>query len=97
MRIKGNHTCLLWQYSILNTIRLWVLEKCSIYADGAIYNIKESLAHDEEAYKKYASTENKQQSEQEGIVELLAVKLRKKYFLIRVYLQHCAVLSQMGK
>ena len=62
-----------------------------------IYNIKESIFQDDNTIKNLSASNEDDEAAAEEISNLLAVRLRKKYFLVKVYLQHCAVLSQLGK
>lgn len=72
---------------------MWSLEKCSKYTDGVIFNLVESLKHDEANYNKLVQKKS-------SIKELhlcQSIRLKKMHFLIKVYLQHCAVLSQLSR
>ena len=72
---------------------MWVLEKCSKYIDGVIYNLNESIKQDENNYLQ-ALQKKMNWSHLQG---LKAIKIRKQHFLLKIYLQHCAVLSQLSK
>lgn len=76
----------------LNLFSLWSLEKCSKYVDGVLFNLNQSLKQDEALLKEPGhKLDNNQKS------AIRAIKLRKLQFLVKVYLQHCAVLSQLSK
>jgi len=72
---------------------MWVLDKCSKYIDGVIYNLDQSLKQDEAHIREISTTPI--DLEQKGALK--GIKLRKLLFLLKVYLQHCAVLSQLSK
>ena len=69
-----------------------MLDKCSKYIDGVIYNIEISLEEEEE----------QQQNSREGMEskisekEELAYHVKRSTFLIKCYLQYCAIISQLG-
>jgi hypothetical protein len=72
---------------------MWVLDKCSKYIDGVIYNLNESLKQDEVSYLQAVQ----KKMSWSHLQALRTVKLRKQHFLLKIYLQHCAVLSQLSK
>ncbi|CAD8184074.1 unnamed protein product [Paramecium pentaurelia] len=64
----------------------WVLDKCSKYLDGVIYNMELAIKEDELDLENFATAQEKQ------------AQLVKRYtFLAKAYLQYTAILSQMGK
>ncbi|CAD8190390.1 unnamed protein product [Paramecium octaurelia] len=64
----------------------WVLDKCSKYLDGVIYNMELAIKEDEQDLENLASAQEKQ------------AQLVKRYtFLAKAYLQYTAILSQLGK
>lgn len=71
----------------------WSLEKCSRYIDGVIYNLQDSFNHETAALEALIA----QHAPKEQIQSMKAIRLRKQHFLLKVYLQHCAVLSQLSK
>jgi hypothetical protein len=71
---------------------MWVLDKCSKYIDAVIFNLTLSIKQDEQAVQGQAEKTNPQL-----INVYRSIKLKKLQFLVRVYLQHCAVLSQLSK
>jgi len=70
-----------------------MLDKCAKYIDGVVYNLDQSSKQDEELIKE--CTLEKMDPTQR--TTLRAIKLRKLQFLLKVYLQYCAVLSQLSK
>ncbi|CAD8182405.1 unnamed protein product [Paramecium pentaurelia] len=64
----------------------WILDKCSKYLTGVIYNLDESMK--EEDLNDNTIT-NEELSD--------ATQVKKKSFLARASLQHTAILSQLGK
>ncbi|KAM3136860.1 hypothetical protein pb186bvf_011119 [Paramecium bursaria] len=64
----------------------WVLEKCSKYLDGVIYNMELAINEDEADLDNLASSHEKESQ-----------LVRRYSFLARSYLQYCAILSQLGK
>lgn len=72
--------------------RMWVLEKCSKYVDAVIYNLNHSLKQDDS----HMQNLKKVNPNSTQIQNLRSIKIKKLQFLLRVYLQHCAVLSQLS-
>lgn len=72
---------------------MWMLDKCSKYIDGVVYNLDQSSKQDEELLKEYSF----EKLDQNQKTTLRVIKLRKHQFLLKVYLQYCAVLSQLSK
>jgi len=70
-----------------------MLDKCSKYIDGVVYNLDQSSKQDEEHFKEYSF----EKMDPNQKTTLRAIKLRKFQFLLKVYLQYCAVLSQLSK
>ncbi|CAD8170855.1 unnamed protein product [Paramecium octaurelia] len=64
----------------------WVLDKCSKYLSGVIYNMEECMKEEEQETNNLASTQ-----------ESDASLVKSKAFLARTLLQHTAILSQLGK
>ncbi|CAD8169311.1 unnamed protein product [Paramecium octaurelia] len=64
----------------------WVLDKCSKYLDGVIYNMELAIKEDEQDLENFATAQEKQ-----------AQLVKRQTFLAKAYLQYTAILSQMGK
>jgi hypothetical protein len=73
--------------------RSWQLAKCAKYIEAVTYNIAQSITHDEAVINAKAP----KNYEDPQINGLRAITLRKKQFLVKVYLQYCAVASQLNK
>ncbi|EGR31517.1 hypothetical protein IMG5_107360 [Ichthyophthirius multifiliis] len=63
---------------------LWELDKCYQYIDGVIYNLEQGLKEQEQ-------NEKEQKNE-----DFQSYKIKKQSFLVKSYLQKCAILSQLG-
>ncbi|EAS07471.2 hypothetical protein TTHERM_00572070 (macronuclear) [Tetrahymena thermophila SB210] len=66
---------------------LWKLDKCNKYIDGVIYNLETSLKND--FWPEYENFES------QIVLEKVAYKIKRQTFLVRCYLQQCAILSQL--
>ncbi|KAL4510660.1 hypothetical protein ABPG72_004814 [Tetrahymena utriculariae] len=66
---------------------LWKLDKCNKYIDGVIYNLETSLKND--FWPEYENFES------QIALEKVAYKIKRQTFLVRCYLQQCAILSQL--
>lgn len=73
--------------------RNWELAKCSKYLEAVTYNLAQSISHDE----LYTTTLQQKGLDESQVLSLKAITLRKKQFLVKVYLQYCAVSSQLNK
>ncbi|KRW98821.1 hypothetical protein PPERSA_10592 [Pseudocohnilembus persalinus] len=77
---------------------LWVLDRCSKYVDGVIYNLEISIEEEEKKFQE----EQKMQLEKNNQIDIEAEKYyvshraKKQTFLAKSYLQYCAILSQLG-
>jgi len=69
----------------------WVLEKCAEYIDAVIYNLDQSIQQDDVIINSSTDLSHTQQA------TITCIKIRKQKFLLKVYLQCCAVLSQLSK
>lgn len=72
--------------------RIWAIDKCSKYVEGAIYNIETSLKQDTEAYSAVTFTEPSLSPAQ---LEMVCSVMRRKQSLAQYYLQYCALMSQL--
>ncbi|KAL4456125.1 hypothetical protein ABPG74_014086 [Tetrahymena malaccensis] len=87
---------------------LWILDKCSKYIDGVIYNLEMSLKEEDSIESMSDLAPNLTESMKQGAnfnktgrkknidKDLLAYKIKKQTFLVKSYLQCCAILSQQG-
>ena len=73
--------------------RGWALDKCAKYLEGVTFNLSQSIKHNEMAMKAL----HPKGPDDPQVLNLKAINLRKKQFLIKVYLQYCAVSSQLNK
>ncbi|CAD8180633.1 unnamed protein product [Paramecium octaurelia] len=64
----------------------WILDKCSKYLDGVIYNMEIGIKEDEQDLQTLANVQEKQ-----------AQLIKRQAFLVKAYLQYTAILSQLGK
>ena len=71
--------------------RGWVLEKCAEYIDAVIYNLDQSIQQDDSIINTSTDLSSSQ------LATITCIKIRKQKFLLKVYLQCCAVLSQLSK
>lgn len=71
----------------------WTLDKCAKYIEAVTYNLAQSIKHDE---LNQDQTRSKGPENQHALISK-AITLRKKQFLVKVYLQYCAVSSQLNR
>ncbi|CAD8199241.1 unnamed protein product [Paramecium pentaurelia] len=64
----------------------WILDKCSKYLDGVIYNMEIGIKEDEQDLQTLTNVQEKQ-----------AQLIKRQAFLVKAYLQYTAILSQLGK
>ncbi|CAD8105326.1 unnamed protein product [Paramecium sonneborni] len=64
----------------------WILDKCSKYLDGVIYNMEIGIKEDEQDLQTLANVQETQ-----------AQLIKRQTFLVKAYLQYTAILSQLGK
>ncbi|CAD8110216.1 unnamed protein product [Paramecium sonneborni] len=64
----------------------WILDKCSKYLDGVIYNMEIGIKEDEQDLQTLPNLQEKQ-----------AQLIKRQTFLVKAYLQYTAILSQLGK
>ncbi|CAD8076454.1 unnamed protein product [Paramecium primaurelia] len=64
----------------------WILDKCSKYLDGVIYNMEIGIKEDEQDLQTLSNVQEKQ-----------AQLIKRQAFLVKAYLQYTAILSQLGK
>ncbi|CAD8178315.1 unnamed protein product [Paramecium pentaurelia] len=84
--ILYNQACAYQWYSYLYYYSQWILDKCSKYLDGVIYNMEIGIKEDEQDLQTLSNVQEKQ-----------AQLIKRQAFLVKAYLQYTAILSQLGK